>query len=350
MQLEMNNTRPFLVTALACVATFGFHGCKEGHVCVYYRGNALLPDIADPGWHWQVPLLTTHHNVQTTWQTDRIVNVVCGSSKGGTVHLDVDVINRIEGSCVHRTVQNHTVFYDKQLIEDYVPSEVAQFCKNFTIEDIVVRQFDVLDEVLLAALRKNVRSYDLADCLRIKTVRIRRPTLNAEMKRAFESIEAEKKKMDLAVQRKNTLQVELQIKEQDRVMEEQRKQKTMKIQLETRTLEANASAARQKILDDKELATAKARADAERYALEAQAAGNKALYGGHDNFIRVEGFKAAHNNAKLIMGNSEQNALSLLHLQPPTAPTAHNATVRNSGVRESAPGQCTDAPLDAAAP
>ena len=79
------------------------------------------------------------------------------------------------------------------MIYDYIPSEVAQFCKNYTLNDIVIREFDKLDEVLLDKLRKNIDSYGLGDCLEIKNVRINRPKLNEQMRKIFESIENEEK-------------------------------------------------------------------------------------------------------------------------------------------------------------
>ena len=37
----------------------GLHMVPEGHVGVYYRGGALLNTYTDPGYHTQIPLLTT---------------------------------------------------------------------------------------------------------------------------------------------------------------------------------------------------------------------------------------------------------------------------------------------------
>jgi hypothetical protein len=48
------------------------HKIEEGHVGVYYRGGALLPDISHPGFHMMFPFVTTFKSVQTTLQTDAV--------------------------------------------------------------------------------------------------------------------------------------------------------------------------------------------------------------------------------------------------------------------------------------
>ena len=57
-------SQPAPVVILASVATvaimvhFAFHRIDEGHVGVYYRGGALLSNIASPGFHLMIPFLT----------------------------------------------------------------------------------------------------------------------------------------------------------------------------------------------------------------------------------------------------------------------------------------------------
>ncbi len=51
------------------------HKIEEGHVGVYYRGGALLNDIAYPGYHMMIPYVTTYRSVQTTLQTDEVICV-----------------------------------------------------------------------------------------------------------------------------------------------------------------------------------------------------------------------------------------------------------------------------------
>ena len=307
----MDTTTLFIVCTLALVLRRALPGCQEGHVCVYHRGGQLLPIVDPPGFHTMLPFITHHNEVQTTWQTDHLTDVECGSSKGGTVHLDIEVVNRLKGTreCVLTTVGNYTVNYDKPVIFDYIPSEVAQFCKNYTLEDIVVRKFDMLDDVLLHKLRDNVDSYGLSSCLEVKTVRILRPKLSPEMQQAFGAIEREQKLKDLAVQHKETAKVKLETQLQAEVMDMEREQRKREITLETQRMEAEAAAARRSIADDMEADTKRTEADAELYRLTLLAEGNKALY--TEKYVKLEGFRAAHNNTKIIMGDIPQNALSL---------------------------------------
>ena len=296
-----------LVTAQA-VSFFGIHTCAEGHKCVYKRGGALLSSVNGPGYHLKIPLITSHHEIQTTWQTDHLKDVICGSSKGGDAHLDISVVNRLDGSdaCVLQAVREHSIDYDKPVIFDPISSSVAQFCKDYPLEDIYIKEFDKLDEVLLAELRKNVKSFGLEKCLEVKEVRIQRPKLKEDMRKRFEAIELEQKAKDLAIQEKETERIKLETQLQREVMEKERDQRTKEISLKTDKMMAEADAERQRIIDDKELATKKKAAEAERYRLEQMAQGNTALH--TPEHIKLEGYRSAHNNAKLIFGNVPENA------------------------------------------
>lgn len=322
----------FLLLA-ACLASahgfsfFGIHTCQEGHVCVYQRGSAVLETVSGPGYHWKLPLLTDHHNVQVTRQTDRLQAVECGSSKGATVGLDIEVVNQLRGTpaCVLQTVRQHTLDYDKSLIFDAIPSETAAFCKNYPIEEIVITKFDELDDVLLRKLREHVKENAPQDpntgepCLQIHKVYIRRPTLPPKMREAFEAIELEQKQKDLEEQKKQTERVRLEAQTEKEVMGRQREQRKAEITQQTKTMEATQEAERQAIIDKREADTKRSGAESERFRLEQMALGNQALF--TEAYVRLEGIRAAHHNAKLILGDAPQNALSFLKLDPTAQPT-----------------------------
>ncbi len=66
----------FIVAAGTLIfLSLGFHRVEEGHVGVYFRGGALIKDLASPGYHWVLPVLTNIYNVQTTVQTDKVTNI-----------------------------------------------------------------------------------------------------------------------------------------------------------------------------------------------------------------------------------------------------------------------------------
>lgn len=57
-----------------------------------------------------------------------------------------------------------------------------------------------------------------------------------------------------------------------------------------------------------EFETKKIKADADKYKVQKIAEGNELLFS-NPNYIKLEAFKSAHHNAKLIFGNVPQNAL-----------------------------------------
>jgi erlin len=292
------------------ISAIQLHQCHQGHRCVYYRGGSLLNTITDPGFHIKTPLITSHYNIQVTWQTDRLENLVCGSSQGGEDYLDIEVVNKLTHTdkCILKVVGEHTIDYDKPLIFDYIPSEVAQFCKNYTLDDIVIREFDKLDEVLLGKLRENVESYDLGDCIEIKKVRINRPKLDAKMKEKFESIENEKKATELAEKQKETQKVRLESELQKEMMEKDRQRQTNEIQLQIMIETARKQAERQAIDDEKNLKSKQIDADAVMYSMKKKAEGYSILFDNPD-YIRMEALKSAYNNAKIIIGEIPKNSL-----------------------------------------
>uniref|UniRef100_A0A6C0J6R3 Band 7 domain-containing protein n=1 Tax=viral metagenome TaxID=1070528 RepID=A0A6C0J6R3_9ZZZZ len=284
--------------------------CQQGHRCVIYRGGSLLKDITEPGFNYKAPFVTRAHNVQVTWQTDRVENIICGSSQGGSAYLDVEVVNKLNKSddCILKVVGEHTIGYDKPLIFDYIPSEVAQFCKNYTLDDIVIREFDKLDEILLGKLRLNIDSYGLSDCLEIKNVRINRPKLNDDMVKKFESIENEKKAMELAEKEKETQRVKLESKLQKELMEMDRLRKTTEIEMEIQISKARAFAEKQLINDRMNLETRRNDAEGEKISLIKKSEGYNTLLS-NPEYIKLETMRTAYHNSKIVIGEIPKNSI-----------------------------------------
>ena len=182
-----------------------------------------------------------------------------------------------------------------------MPSEVAQFCKNYTLNDIVIREFDKLDEVLLGKLRNNVQSYGLEDCIEIKNVRINRPRLDDDMRQKFEAVEIEKKAKELALQQKETDKIRLEIQLQKEMMDKERKKQTTALDMEIQIATAKANAEKQSIRDKMNLDTKRSDAEAELVKRQKLAEGHKALFENPD-FIRLETMRSAFNNAKIVIG------------------------------------------------
>lgn len=310
------------IAAFALTLPSSVHQCQQGHRCVYYFGGKLQNGITDPGYHLKLPLFTSFHNIQVTWQTDRLTNVMCGSSQGGHAFLDIEVVNKLNNTdeCILKVIGEHTVDYDKPLIYDYIPSEVAQFCKEYTLDDIVIREFDKLDEVLLGKLNDNVESYGLSDCLQIKKVRINRPRLDADMQEKFLSIENEKKAMELAEREKETQRVRQEAETQKQMMEKERQMQTNEVEMQIQLARAKAESDKKKILDQMNLETRRSEAEAEKIALIKKAEGYETLLENPD-YLRLETMRTAYHNSKIIIGEIPRNGIFNFAEMPKTGYT-----------------------------
>ena len=286
------------------------HQCKRGHRCIYERGGYISDYVGKEGYHTHTPLLDTVHNVKVTWDTDSLSGVECGSKKGSKAFLDIHVINKLsdEDACITRVFREFGPNYDRSLIYDYIPTEVSQFCKQFTIDEIKVEKYDLLDEILMEKLVDNIKTYNLQDCISIKTVRIEAPRLDSQMQKKFEAIELEEKDKALEIKKKETEKVRQDALMEKETMEKRRMQATKVIEAETQKLQASAESERQAIVDNMTEATVRKNADSEKYRLEKLAEGNEKLLS-NPNYIKLEGYKSAHSNAKLIIGDVPQNTL-----------------------------------------
>ena len=293
----------------------GFHKCPEGHHCIYMSGGAMLDRVSEPGWRWQEPFLSSPHAIQTTWQTDEVKDVLCGSSKGGVAKVDVQVVNRLNEKCLKRVIKEHGVNYDKPLIFDYVPSEVAQFCKAYDLDQLLIEKFDELDEVLHTKLNENVKSYGLDDCLEIKTVRMGRPKLSLEMQERFEKTELLKKDQE----------------------HEHEKAKTAKIQQTAAHQKTEAEAQSHALKRDYEMTTAKkqaeteatikkSEAEADAYAKEQEARANEKLL--TPQYLKLKEIEAYYHNSKIHERMVDSNLLKggnqHTHLRFDSPPAAAN--------------------------
>ena len=277
------------------------HECPQGHKCVYKTGGKVSHNTANPGFNVKMPISSVIP-VQTTWQTDTVQNIECVSKRGGRAWMDIDVVNKLDNSdnCVIGVVKNYTENYDKQLIFDYVPTEVSQFCKDYTLDEIKTGKYDELDDVLLNKLRNSIKSYGLEECIEIKAVRIMSPRLTSEMQKKFDQLEAEAKELEIKKAQKLTEKTEEERKTQKAVMEEERKQETAKIQKETEKAEAIANAEIQSIEDQKKYDSKVKEAEAIKQSKLLEAEGDEKLL--TPEKLKLEAYKSGHNNAKIIIG------------------------------------------------
>jgi regulator of protease activity HflC (stomatin/prohibitin superfamily) len=65
----------------------GIHKIEEGNVGVYFRGGAILRTVTEPGFHTMVPFITQYDNIQVTVQTDKVLDIPCGTSGGVVIYF-----------------------------------------------------------------------------------------------------------------------------------------------------------------------------------------------------------------------------------------------------------------------
>tara|TARA_Y100000816_G_C26086942_1_gene573716 strand:+ start:1002 stop:1988 length:987 start_codon:yes stop_codon:yes gene_type:complete len=260
-----SSSSPFtaLIVILSALAYNGLHTVKQGHRGLYIRGGRLLDGVTEPGFNVKMPF-TRHHDVQVTVQTDKLMDIPCVSSQGGTAYLNIEVVNRLTNTkqCVLKAVSEFGLNYDQPLIFDYVPSEVAQFCKDHTLEAIYISEFDKLDELLASKLKSNVDSYGMNKCLDILRVRIHRPRLSPELAKRFEAIEHEVKERQLQEKLVETERVKLAGDIQRAKMHKSKEQEEMRIEMET---------AREKQKLQAEIAALKAASELNTVSVQAEA-------------------------------------------------------------------------------
>jgi erlin len=98
---------------IALITLQGLHTIDEGNVGIYYRGGAQLPGINEPGWHTNIPFVTTFSQVQITLKTSKISDIPCGTKDGTIIKFDqVEVVSQLKKDQAWETVKNYTVSYE----------------------------------------------------------------------------------------------------------------------------------------------------------------------------------------------------------------------------------------------
>lgn len=319
------------------------HKIPEGNVGVYFRGGKLLKSIAAPGFDLKSPI-TTFELVQTTWQTDRLQDVACGAAKGGTAHLTIEVVNKLSAdtSCILDMISNHTVHYDRPLIYDNIPHEVAQFCKNYELEDIYISKFDELDEVLMRKLVSTISAFNMSGCLEIQRVRINRPKLESTLQKRFEEVEHEKKKKDLKTQMKATANVENEIAIMNAKSEKEKEKQMEKVNLDIQKMAATRAAEIQSIRNEEQTLKLRADADALLYTKQKEADGIAtivhALGGSVEAYLELQRTRAFWDSTNKVyyFGDSKDHMPSAI-LQQGGGTTGVNGATASAAAAPAAP-------------
>lgn len=295
-----------LCVALAAFVNFSLHRIDEGHVGVYYRGGALLSEISHPGFHMRVPMLTSYRSVQTTLQTDEVINVPCGTSGGVMIYFDrIEVVNILAADAVYDIVKNYTADYDKPLIFDKVHHELNQFCSVHNLQEVYIDLFDRIDENLKSAIQKDVEL--MAPGLTVLSVRVTKPKIPPTIQKNYELMEAEKTQLLISTQRQKVVEKEAETERKKAVIEAEKEALVAKIQFEKHILEKESIQTMSSIEDSIHLAREKSKTDAEFYRIEQEALANKVLL--TPAFLELKRTEAMAQNLKVYYGDKLPNTI-----------------------------------------
>ncbi|XP_029033247.1 erlin-1 [Osmia lignaria lignaria] len=284
---------------LAIVFNFSLHRIEEGHVGVYFRGGALLPQVSNPGFHMMIPLLTTYRSVQVTLQTDEVKNVPCGTSGGVMIYFDrIEVVNVLDANSVYNMVRNFTADYDQTLIFNKIHHELNQFCSVHTLHEVYIDLFDQIDENLKTALQKDLN--DLAPGLSIHAVRVTKPKIPETIRKNYELMEGEKTKLLISTQHQKVVEKDAETDRKKAVIEAEKEAQVAKIQFIQKIMEKESLQQIASIEDEMHLARQKSHSDANYYQMKMQAESNKLLL--TKEFLELKKYEALARNAKIYYG------------------------------------------------
>ncbi|CAN0068821.1 unnamed protein product [Scytosiphon promiscuus] len=281
------------------VVPFGLHKVREGHVGIYYRGGALMRSVAEPGFHMQVPLLTSMAEIQVTVQTDAVKDIPCGTSGGVMVDFEkVEVVNRLRKTLVLDTIRNYTVNYDTTWIFDKIHHEINQFCSRHTLHEVYISLFDTLDEHLAAALQRDCDVW--APGIEIISVRVTKPRIPTQIRQNFEKMEAEKTKLLIAMETQRVVEKEAETERKKSTIEAQMRSDVSRINMDKELAEKDVRRRIAAIDDEIHVGREKAYADAIYYAHIKEADSNDRLL--TDNFLEYSRILSMGNTSKVYFG------------------------------------------------
>jgi len=276
------------------------HCVKEGHVGVYWRGGALVPGITDPGYHLKLPFVTKFENVQVTVQTDKVLDVPCGTSGGVLIVFDkIEVVNRLRREFVYDTVKNYTTDYDKPWIFDKIHHEINQFCSMHTLQEVNIDLFPQIDERLVEALQRDAMNW--APGIQIISIRLTKPRIPVAIAQNYEKMEAEKSRLKFAEESQKVLKREAETEKMKAEIEAQKKAEVSRLAMQQQIAEKEAQQKMEAINDAIALAHAKGEADARFYAQEREAESNRLKL--TPEYLQLELIKALANNSKFYYGD-----------------------------------------------
>ncbi|KAI2805895.1 Erlin-2-B [Blomia tropicalis] len=290
------------IVLVVSIATFSsIHKIEEGYVGVYYRGGALLKQTSSPGFHLMFPVFTTFRAIQVTLQTDEVKNVPCGTSGGVMIYFDrIEVVNILQSGAVFDIVRNYTWDYDKSLIFNKVHHELNQFCSSHSLQEVYIDLFDQIDENLRTALQTDLNEF--APGLRVISVRVTKPKIPESIRKNYETMEAEKTKLMISVQRQKVVEKDAETERKKAIIEAEKNSQVAKIINEQKVMEKESAKTISIIEDDMMFNREKMQADAEYYSKAKIAQANELLL--TPQYLELKRTEAIAANSKVYFGQN----------------------------------------------
>lgn len=253
-----------------------------------------------------IPLITTFRAVQTTLQTDEVKNVPCGTSGGVVIYFDrIEVVNLLSASSAYDIVKNYSADYDKTLIYNKVHHELNQFCSIHTLQEVYIDLFDQIDENLKKALQADLNT--MAPGLIIQAVRVTKPKIPENIRRNYESMEAEKTKLLIAQQRQKVVEKEAETERRRAVIEAEKQAEVAAIEWRARLAAKENEQTISAIEDATKKARAKAEADAEFYRAARRAEADQLRL--TPTYLELEKYRALAQNSKIYFTTLSRDPL-----------------------------------------
>ncbi|KAL7056475.1 hypothetical protein AAHC03_020768 [Spirometra sp. Aus1] len=253
-----------------------------------------------------LPFATGLLVMKTTLQTDEVKNVPCGTSGGVVIYFDrIEVVNLLSASSAYDIVKNYSADYDKTLIYNKVHHELNQFCSIHTLQEVYIDLFDQIDENLKKALQADLNT--MAPGLIIQAVRVTKPKIPENIRRNYESMEAEKTKLLIAQQRQKVVEKEAETERRRAVIEAEKQAEVAAIEWRARLAAKENEQAISAIEDATKQARAKAEADAEFYRAARRAEADQLRL--TPTYLELEKYRALAQNSKIYFTTLSRDPL-----------------------------------------
>ncbi|XP_038997332.1 erlin-2-B-like [Hibiscus syriacus] len=280
------------------------HQVPEGYVGVYWTGGALSKRITEPGFHFQMPLITHYEPVLVTLQTDLVRDIPCGTKGGVMINFEkIEVVNRLRKEYVYETLLNYGVHYDNTWIYDKIHHEINQFCSSHTLQQVYIDVFDQIDEKMKEALQGDCTRY--APGIEILSVRVTKPTIPESIRRNYEQMEEERTKVLISIEKQKVAEKEAETQKKMAVSEAEKAATVSKIMMEQKLMEKESSRRQQEIENQMYSAREKSLADSDFYRVMKEAEANKLKL--TPEFLELRFIEAIADNTKIFFGDKVPN-------------------------------------------